>query len=59
MNAPAWLQRLAIASLILGFGSAVVIGIDVFRRPQPMAIMNADEHKRERPFWQTIIVERL
>jgi hypothetical protein len=41
MTVPAWLQGLAIASLILGFGSAVVIGIDLLRRPQHMAIMNA------------------
>jgi hypothetical protein len=88
MTVPVWLQGLAIASLILGFGSAVVIGIDLSRRPQPMAIMNAvwpitalyfgpiavwwywtlgrampsrgsahHEHRRKRPFWQTIIVE--
>ncbi len=41
MTVPAWLQGLAIASLILGFGSAILIGIDVSRRPQHMAIMNA------------------
>lgn len=38
---PAWLAGLAIASLTLGFGSAVAIGIDLFRHPQRMAIMNA------------------
>ncbi len=41
MTVPAWLQGLAIVSLILGFGSAVAIGIDLSRRPQHMAIMNA------------------
>jgi hypothetical protein len=41
MTVPTWLAGLAIASLILGFGSALVIGIDLSRRPQPMAIMNA------------------
>jgi Domain of unknown function (DUF4396) len=41
MTAPAWLQALAVASLILGFASAVVIDVDLLRWPQPMAIMNA------------------
>ncbi len=38
---PAWLQVLAIASLLVGFASAVAIAVDLVRRPQPMAIMNA------------------
>jgi Domain of unknown function (DUF4396) len=41
MTVPAWLHGLAIASLIVAFGSALVIGVDLSRRPQPMAIMNA------------------
>jgi len=37
---PHWLHALAIASIALGTACAVVIGIDEFRRPQTMWIMN-------------------
>jgi hypothetical protein len=40
MSIPGWLHLLAIVSLAAGFGSAAVIGFDLLRRPQPMAIMN-------------------
>ncbi len=38
---PVWLHVLAIVSLISGIAAAVVIAIDVGRRPQHMAVMNA------------------
>jgi hypothetical protein len=38
--APSWLEPLAIASLIIAFGCAVVLAVLVIRRPQPMAVMN-------------------
>jgi len=37
---PDWLHLLAIASLAFAAASALVVAIDLFRRPQPMAIMN-------------------
>ena len=37
---PTWLHVLAFASLISGIAAAVVIAIDVRRRPQHMAVMN-------------------
>jgi Domain of unknown function (DUF4396) len=37
---PQWLHDLAIASLVLGFASALIIAIDEMRRPQHMWIMN-------------------
>ena len=37
---PAWLHYLSIASLVLAFGCAAWIALDVRRRPQPMWIMN-------------------
>ena len=37
---PVWLQVLAIVSLIGGIAAAVIIAIDVRRRPQHMAVMN-------------------
>jgi hypothetical protein len=38
---PAWLQTLAVVWLVAAFVSAVVVGIELLRHPQPMAIMNA------------------
>jgi hypothetical protein len=38
--APAWLHDLAIASLVLGAGCALLIAIDVVRHPQHMWIMS-------------------
>jgi hypothetical protein len=37
---PAWLHVLAIASLVLGAGCALLIALDVLRHPQHMWIMN-------------------
>jgi hypothetical protein len=37
---PAWLHDISIAYLVAGFVCAAVIGIDVTRHPQRMAIMN-------------------
>jgi hypothetical protein len=36
-----WFNDLAIASLTIGFVCAAIIGVDLIRRPQSMAIMNA------------------
>jgi len=37
---PAWLETLAIVSLVVAFVCAAVIVADLFRRPQRMAVMN-------------------
>lgn len=37
---PQWLHILSIAALVLGFGCATIVLIDVFRHPQHMGIMN-------------------
>ena len=37
---PAWLHALSIAALVLGAGCALLVAVDVARRPQKMAVMN-------------------
>ncbi|GAA4825827.1 DUF4396 domain-containing protein [Tomitella cavernea] len=37
---PSWLVGLAWASLAIAFGCAIAVAVDVYLRPQPMAVMN-------------------
>jgi hypothetical protein len=39
-TAPAWLEALSQAYVLAGVACAVLIGVDVLRRPQKMAVMN-------------------
>ena len=41
MSVPVWLHALAILSLSLAVLCALWVIVDLYRRPQPMAIMNA------------------